>query len=545
VTSQGLRAASLVVLAVVCVLFASCAGAARGSGATAHTAVAADDEAHSQDAVAPKLPLAVRRPGAEPVGEPPQLPPELTLQHCFRLALQNNKDIRVAWWGADASEAQVDGARGEFDPEVFMELSRGRTNTPVEAVPLDRTDTADGALSAGVRKRIVTGTDLELSASTDYERDLDPDEETYINPTYGPEVKLVLSQDLLKDFGVDVNRTNILIAQNNWKISAEELRSTVIQRLLEVEEAYWGLYFALAELKVREMQLQLGQELVRVADLQEEVGISAAIDVMRAESRAAERATSIIGGRNDVARSTHRLLRALGVVDVEHVQADFELVDAPTTETFETDVAEALQVAQALRPDYLQAKLAADNAGLERSFYRNQRLPSLQLFGEYAFAGLDDDMGQSWEVLDDGDHGSWLLGLRFSYPIPNRTARSDYRVSELRHRQAKLRLDALTEQITRELADALSDLHAAEGRIETTRKARELAERLLEAEQKSFTLGRSDSLDVLAAQEALGRAETAEARAQADHATALARLFAVQGNLLERKGIAFARPTER
>jgi len=193
----------------------------------------------------------------------------------------------------------------------------------------------------------------------------------------------------------------------------------------------------------------------------------------------------------------------------------------------------------------LQAKLAADNAGLERSFYRNQRLPSLQLFGEYAFAGLDDDMGQSWEVLDDGDHGSWLLGLRFSYPIPNRTARSDYRVSELRHRQAKLRLDALTEQITRELADALSDLHAAEGRIETTRKARELAERLLEAEQKSFTLGRSDSLDVLAAQEALGRAETAEARAQADHATALARLFAVQGNLLERKGIAFARPTER
>ena len=72
-------------------------------------------------------------------------------------------------------------------------------------------------------------------------------------------------------------------------------------------------------------------------------------------------------------------------------------------------------------------------------------------------------------------------------------------------------------------------------------EARELAEKVLEAEEKSFALGRSDSLDVLNAQAALAAAERDEVLAQTDYAIAAANLFRVEGILVEQKGITFAR----
>jgi outer membrane protein len=63
---------------------------------------------------------------------------------------------------------------------------------------------------------------------------------------------------------------------------------------------------------------------------------------------------------------------------------------------------------------------------------------------------------------------------------------------------------------------------------------------VLSAEEKSFSLGRSNSLDVLTAQSNLASAQRDEARAHADYAIALANLFRVEGTLLERKGVAIA-----
>ena len=50
-------------------------------------------------------------------------------------------------------------------------------------------------------------------------------------------------------------------------------------------------------------------------------------------------------------------------------------------------------------------------------------------------------------------------------------------------------------------------------------------------------MGDSDSTDVLDAQAALANAERDEVGARTDYVTALAALWAAQGDLLERKGI--------
>ncbi|MHC4592570.1 MAG: TolC family protein, partial [Planctomycetota bacterium] len=475
--------------------------------------------------------------------EPIQLPGRLTLRDAFVFALRANKDITVAELGAEADEARIMGAEGEFDATLFMEASRGRTKMPVAGVPVTRTETSDGSASAGVRQRIVTGTDVELTASTDYSRDLT--HSSVLNPLYAPGLSLGVSQDLLKNFGVAINRTNIVITQNNWQISEEALRDSLIQNLFQVESAYWDLYFAIADLAVREKQLDRATKLVERAEAQESVGVSAPIEIVRAKSDAASQQVTILQAKNRVSLFRHRLLRLMGIVDVHLVATEFEPADAPSEEMYHTSIAEAVATALRVRPDYVQAELAIENADLQKRFAKNQRLPTLQLFGEFSLTGLDDDFGGSVDDVEDGRYDSWVAGLQFELPIPNRTARSQYQVAQIERRRAKVQLEAVEERITREIADALDVLQTSEGRIVTAQEARQLAESLLKAEEKSFSLGRSDSLDVLNAQSSLASAERDEVRARADYATALANLFRVQGDFLDAKAIPFVGRQER
>jgi outer membrane protein TolC len=523
---------------LACLLCASCAVPEReyGRAVSAGLARARALKRIARAAPAPEQPAASDDEEDEAELLEP-LPKKLTLREAFLRTLLANKDVRVTELIAQADEARILGAEGEFDATLFAEASRGRTNTPVAGVPLGRTNTSDGAFTAGLRKRSVTGTDVALSASTDYTRDLTGT--ATLDPQYAPELLVTVSQDLLRDFGVDINRTDIVVSQNNWRISEEALRNSLIQNLFAVERAYWDLYFAVADLRVREAQLQRALRLVERAEAQVDVGMSAPIEVTRAKSSAAAQEVAILEARNLITRLRHRLLREMGVLDVTMARRDFELADAPPQETHRTSLLEAVKVALKWRPDYVQSLLGIENAELLERFFKNQRLPTVQAFGEFSMTALDDEFGASTGDLQDGRFDSWTAGLLFEWPFPNRVARSDYMVARLQRRQAKVLMEAVIERITRDVGDALDDLRTAEGRIETATEARHLAEELLTAEEKSFSLGRSNGLDVLDAQAALAAAERDEARARADYATALSNLFRVQGDFLERKAIPF------
>lgn len=515
-----------------CLFCAACASPKTGGAAYAPRA------APARAVEGPAVPTEAAEPlrPEEPYsGKEVELPEQLSLRGAFRMALRANKDVAVTSVRVDQSEFRIMGAEGEFDVSLFAETARGRSNVPVEGVPLDREDSAVGASTAGVRKRFVTGTEVEIAATTDYDRELS--DTSILNPEYDTGARLTVEQDLLRDFGIGINRADIMVSQNNWQISKEELRDRVINTLFQVEQTYWDLYFALMDLEVREKQLERAEALVRRARAYVDVGSAPPLDITRAESSAASQRVAIIQARNRVQALRHQLLRLLGVSNPRRFTGELELVDQPPVTPFKPSLEEALSAAREHRPDYRQAELDIENADLDRRFFKNQRLPRLKAFGQYELAGLDEEFSSSVDVLEDGDYGSWLVGLRFEFPIPNRVARSDYQVARLESRITRLQLDAVWERITREVADALTDLEAAAGRVETSEQARRLAERLLQAEEKSFSLGRSNSLDVLDAQAAVAAAERDEVRAKADYATAVANLLRAEGTLLRVKGV--------
>lgn len=480
--------------------------------------------------------------GAEPPADTavgvPALPAELSLQECFLRALDANKDIRVARLRTGSSEAGIMQAEGEFDVTIFAEASKGRTNTPVAGVPVTRSETSDTDVSMGVRKRIITGTDVELSASDGYTRDLT--HTSALNPQHNPGVSVSISQDLLKDRGLAVNRAGIVIARNNWRVSEEELRDTAMRILLNVEQAYWDLSYALADLEVRRKERASAERLVKRAEGRHRAGDVALIEVTRAQARAAARSVDIVSAENRVRQTRNRLLQLMGVLDEETASAEFDLVDEPPEVGYRTSLTDALAIAERERPDFVQARLAIENAGVNERVAKNQRLPSLQVFGEYSLAGLADNLSDGTDDIRDGRYGSWQVGLGFTLPFPNRAARANYRIALIERRIALVQQENVLEQITREVADALENLRAAEARTTRAVEARDLAERLLRSEEKSFDLGLSDGLDVLSAQQDLAAAERDEVGARTDYAAALAGLFRAQGDLLECKGISLS-----
>ena len=459
----------------------------------------------------------------------------LTLDQAFRIALAANPDIRVASLEADRAGALVDRARGQFDPVWFAAAAGGENRGPLATVPLTRANAEDSTARAGVRKRLVTGTEAEISSGFTYGRDGSTSND--LDPEYAGRASFTVRQDLLRDFGPRVNRTGIMISRNNAAISREALRNEIIQRLFDVERVYWDLFFALADVRVRDQQLQRARALVRIAEARVGVGDAPPIEVTRALSSAAIQAVEIRNARSRATKLRHRLLRTMGILDVTPADQAFDLADTPAQEPVAVTLAEALLAAGQQRPDLAQAEQAIAIAALEEDFTRNQRLPSLQLYGNVSLLGLDDEADAVWP--DDTDYHDWEIGLLLELPLPNRAARANYRAARLAHRQARERARALRQTATREVADAIEDLQAAADRAVSSAEALELARRLLEAEETSFSLGRTESFNVLDAQAALASAERDDVRARTDYATALANLYRVRGDLLEVKQVTF------
>jgi len=473
--------------------------------------------------------------GAQDSSPVSALPARLTLKDCFDLTLRHNQDLLASRLGAEAARARILAAKGPFDPVLFAEDRWTQADDPQDTLPKDATETREGAFSSGLRKRFATGTSVELAGTASYTDTEDPT--TAFDPSVATGTGVTLYQDLLRDLGLDVNRHEILDARDAWRLEQEAVRDLVSRTLYDVEAVYWSLFFAEADLKVREEQLGRANRLVAVAEAQVRVGESAPIEITRARSSAASQQVSIVSARSRINLLRNRLLRQLGVFQAGQPGAAFEVADVPPSSGTVPVLGESLQAARTHRPDCQRAEIVRARAERREDYTWNQRLPTLQVFGGLALSGLDDSWHESRSDLGGTDYQTWHAGVRLEVPLGNRAAEGSYRAACMERRRAVAQGQAVYDQAMREVADAFEEVTTAGAQVEASRQSRELAATLLQAEEKSFRIGRSSSLDVLDAQESLASAEREELRARVTFATALSYLYVVRGDFLEAKGL--------
>jgi outer membrane protein TolC len=122
-------------------------------------------------------------------------------------------------------------------------------------------------------------------------------------------------------------------------------------------------------------------------------------------------------------------------------------------------------------------------------------------------------------------------------PLRNRAAQADQVRSELEYRQAELRYQQLQNQIRIEVQNAQFAVTQNRARVESARKARDLAQRTYDIEQKKFTLGASTGLAILQVGRDLAVAESNLVAAMTTYEKSRVELDRVIGSTLEHNGI--------
>ena len=275
------------------------------------------------------------------------------------------------------------------------------------------------------------------------------------------------------------------------KLSYQDTREAVV---LVVGATYLQTIAAAARVDTADAQVQSAQALYNQALDMRNVGISAGIDVLRAQVELQSRRQQLISARNDFAKQKLALARTVGLP----LAQDFTLTEKIPYEPPEPiTVEESLEQALKSRADY-QAALSQIRAAEQMARAATaEHIPSLSIYADYG--GI-------------GPTPSALLGTFTTYAslrIPIFTggrAHGDALVAQAELNRSRQEAENIKAQIEQDVRDGLLDLQAAADQVSVAMSNVDLAERTLTQARDRFASGATDNIEVVQAQEAVASA---------------------------------------
>jgi len=503
-----------------------------------------------------------RRPGApvevaglilppsalQPAGRPVR---HLSVEEAVTLALEQNLDLRVERLNPLIQDLGVAEARSVYAPILSTRFMSNNRNSPsngflsgagdaikvTDRLLSDSVDVEQAVPWAGGRYSL--SWDGSHSSTTSIFSSFDPILRSNLNVTY--------NQPLLRNLSIDGPRQQIAIMRANREISDIQLRRTVVLTQRNVRNAYWVLVFTQSFLEVQRQSLELAQESLRNNRTRVEVGTMAPIDIIEAESEVARNEETVIVAEADVDRAEDRLRTLIFDPDIpDFWSVRIQPSDSPILQARAIDVDAAIRNALDNRTDLDTLDRNIQTTDTNIRYYRNQRLPDVNLDVNYSLTGIggtflrrDDFLGPviSTEQTSFGsvlgnifsnDFPTWTVGVTVAYPLGTSSAKANLERARLERTQADVNRRSLEVRIAAEVRDAGRNVTTNLQRVEATRSARQLAERRLEAEQRRFEVGLSTSFFVFQAQRDLASARSNEQRAILDYTRSLVDFDAVQ-----------------
>ena len=480
----------------------------------------------------------------------------LSLRDVVMRTLASNVAIEVEGFNSKVKAENVIDGESEFDATFEINLSeeeetRQQSNafsSPVKS----RNKNHNWDLS--LTQKLVTGADYELSFTND--RNKTNSVTAGLNPSYFSEMVFSLTQPLLKNFGIDLNKRNIYIANNEVNISDYVFEDKVIDIISDVENVYWDLVFTIEDLAVKKKSLERARNFERQVKAQVAVGTMAEIETLQAQSEVASRDESLLVAQ-DLIQDNEDILKNILNIDYgsEEGLKAIHPSDRPEIVIDEINLNEAIKDTLLNRPDYLGKKKELENKNILVKFRENQLYPTVDLFGTMGLNGLSGDAitintgtfkgkskfgGDYGTALSDsltGKFYNWEVGINLSYPLGNRSAKAQLAASRLEKAQLILSIKDLEKSIIVEVREAIRQLKTDLKRINATRIARKLAEEKLKAEEKKFEVGLSTSFNVLEFQEDLAEEQSNEIKALIDYKKSKIRLRQVMATTLKENDI--------
>jgi outer membrane protein TolC len=417
-----------------------------------------------------------------------------------------------------------------FDPAINGNLSLEHA-----AFPLSNTVTAGTAslkqntatANFAYTQAFTSGTSLSFGFNNSRQTTNSPF--TSLTPLLSSAGQMQLRQRLLSGFGFGPNRRFIVIAKNNKVIADAGFRNQVIATVTQIQNIYWDLVNAFEDSKVKERSLALAQRTLEDNRKQVQLQSMAPIEVTRAEAEVEARNQELITAQSNFELQQLLMKNAISRTLDESSIAELPVIPTDTMSLPENEPVRPVQdlIGEAVdkRPEMHQAVVDLKNREVTKKAARNALLPTVDLVGVYGGSGIAGVQNPAAlaagdpvipttgfnDVLNRTFNNSspdYSIGLNLNIPLRNRTAQADQVRSELEYRQAQLHIQQLKNQIIIEVRNALFSVKQNRARVLAAQKARDLAQKSFEIEQKKLALGASTSALVLTAGRDLAVAES-------------------------------------
>ncbi len=434
---------------------------------------------------------------------------ELSLAECRSAALERNLDLKVQLYAPAQARSQVSLEEAKFEAAVTANYQKTSNNLVGTAAASDllSTDSFTSGLvfplaTGGTFTPEVTTTQTDAAASAITGTD-----------NWQSGLAFSISQPLLRGAGIETNTASIRVAKLNSQIADARTKLESIRLLANVDKAYWNVYAATGELKIRQQQYELALAQLQLARRRVSAGDAAQIEIVRAESGLGSRIENIIVSDNRL-RLRQRDLKRL--INDPELNMDSPTLVVTTTSPrplgFKFDPEKLAQQAVENRMEMLELELqlAIDATNLDLA--RNAALPLFTVDYQYNVQGTSNDFSNSWSL---GNDDGYNFSANARIPLGNEAAKNRIQQAVLSRLQRLATRDLRRQTIRQELFNAMDNLQNAWRRILAARLESTLAGRTFEAEKRQFELGIRTSTDVLDAASRLGDAQTREVTALA------------------------------
>jgi outer membrane protein TolC len=355
-------------------------------------------------------------------------------------------------------------------------------------------------------------------------------------------LRFSVSQPLLRDAGVAVNEASINIAMLDQNATQARTRLQSIRVIAMIDKAYWALNQAWTELDIRRQQYEYASQNLAMVQRRVKEGLSAAIEVNRAEFGVTDRIEQLIVANTNL-KLAQRQLKFL--LNDAAMPIDGDTGISPTTNPellhYSFDREKLLNLAITNRLELLETELKLTEDALRVDYLKNQTLPLFTI--DYSYGALSNSAGSfggAYGNTLNGDFNDWYVGFSFEMPVTNeaRKARLSRAVEQRLQRLSTKQLQEMT--IKREINDSLDVVEQHWQRIIAARQQVGIAGMNYDAELKQFKEGLRTMTEVLEMLTRLGDAQIREIRAITDYQVALIDLSFATGTLLGYSNISFA-----
>jgi outer membrane protein TolC len=475
----------------------------------------------------------------------------LSMEDAVKMALENNLGVQAERMNPEIQSWALARATGAYAPSLISTFSRNSSaQPPIDFFSSGATQTTNGSTftQGGLQQALKWGGG-NYTVTVDGSRGTSVGGVVVYPLSLKSDFNAVVNQPLLRNFKIDATRLNIGQTKLQQNITDLALQQRVTQTALNVRSAYYNLLGQIAGLQVAQESYDLSKRSLKDNQTRVEVGTMAKIDIVQAEAEVASNEEAVIVQEAAIQRAEDQL-RALVMNPSQSGfwTQTFNPIDQATIAPRSIDLDAAVKNALENRTDILQLKRQIDQTDLNLKYAQNQKLPGIDLQARYGLVGQGGTRNQYdpsglttgivgtsvrgfGDVLHDvlgNDFRTWSVAVNFSYPLGTSPADAFAAETQLQRKQFNTSLADLELSVTTAVRDAARQVNTNLKRVEATRKAADLAQQRLDAEQKRFTVGLSSTFELLQAQRDLSAANQRQLQATLDYNLSLVAFDAIQ-----------------